>query len=166
MSLESYPAQTSAIPCLKSVSPGSPILHQQLRTHLYIGLLLLSVPLLGLIGCTTTMLRPEVIDVSEISREKDVKTFMVSLKKFVPRQQFQQWTKDHIEQNRLEIENPDHENIPIFELHYHFVHRSGRFRTRRIAYVMWRRSEDNPDRFEHQFTYLGSGIPMQSWRSR
>ncbi len=166
MSLESYPAQTCARPCSKSDSPGNPILQQELRSHRYVGLLLLSVSALGLIGCTTTMLRPEVIEVSEISREKDVKSFMVSVKTVVPRQQFQQWTRDHIEQNRLEIENPDHENIPIFELHYYFVHRSGRFRTRRIAYVMWRRSEESPDQFEHQFTYLGSGIPMQFWRSR
>ena len=165
MSLVSYSAQTSAIPCLKSVSTENSISQQKLRTHLCLWLLLLA-PLLGQIGCTTTMQRPEVIDVDEISREKDVKTFILSLEDAVPRQHFQQWTKDHIEQNRFEIENPDHENVPIFELHYHFIHRSGRFRSRRIAYVMWRRSEEDPARIEHQFTYLGSGIPMQYWRSR
>ncbi|MDE0961235.1 MAG: hypothetical protein OSB09_10680 [Planctomycetota bacterium] len=125
----------------------------------------LSAALLILTGCSTPLMRPQATSVSEISREKDVYHFMVSIEDSVPEQDFLLWSRDHLVENNFQFKNPEHEGIPIYELHYHFIQRGDRFRRRRIAYLMWRRSEEDPHQFEHQFTYIGSGVPLRNWRS-
>jgi hypothetical protein len=123
------------------------------------------VALLILTGCSATLLRPHAISVSEFSREKDVIHFMVSIEDSTQEQDFYRWSQDHILENNFQYENPDHEGVPLYELHYHFRKRGDRFRSQGIAYLMWRRSETSPHQFEHKLTYIGSGMPLRNRRS-
>ena len=136
------------------------------RPRRFLSLPMLIVALLILTGCSATLLRPDALSVSEFSREKDVIHFMVSIEESTQDQDFYRWSQDHILENNFQFENPDHEGVPLYELHYHFRKRGNRFRSQRIAYLMWRRSEASPHQFEHKLTYLGSGMPLlRNWRS-
>jgi len=137
-----------------------------IRSRRFLSLPMLIVALLILTGCSATLLRPHAISVSEFSREKDVIHFMITIEDSTQEQDFFRWSQDHILENNFQFENPDHEGIPLYELHYHFRKRGNRFRSQRIAYLMWRRSETSPHQFDHKLTYIGSGMPLlRNWRS-
>ncbi len=159
-SAPTYSAPTSSVPT-SSVPTSSALV----GTRSFLSLPMMSVALLLLTGCSAILLRPHAISVSEFSREKDVIHFMVSIEDSTQEQDFYRWSQDHIQENNFQFENPDHEGVPLYELHYHFRKRGGRFRSQRIAYLMWRRSEASPYRFEHKLTYIGSGMPLRSGRS-
>ena len=148
-----------------SPTHSSPTHSGLVGTYSFLSLPLMSVTLLLLTGCSATLLRPHAISVSEFSREKDVIHFTVSIEDSSREQDFYRWSQDHILENNFQFENPDHEGIPLYELHYHFRNRGARFRGQRIAYLIWRRSETSPHQFEHKLTYLGSGMPLRNWRS-
>ncbi len=130
-----------------------------------VGILLHLALLTCISGCSTLSILPTAQDVREFSGDKDVKRFVVTLTDLDEQQDFKRWSQQHITANRLSLENEEHPGIPIYEVHYHFVHRSGRFRSRSIAYLLWRRSEDGGD-LDHQVTYLGNGNPLRGLRFR
>ena len=124
-------------------------------------LILLSISLC--LGCSTVYLKPQVTDVSDYSREKDVKTYVISVDSRMDEKTYQIWSQEHIETHQLDQNNPDYPGIPIYEVHYHFVLRESRFRPKRVAFLIWRRPSEDADKLEHHFTYIGSRVPMQNW---
>lgn len=115
------------------------------------------------LGCSTVHLKPKVTDVADYSREKDIKTYIISLDSRMDEEAYQIWSQEHIETLQLDQDNPDYQGIPIYEIHYHFVLREARYRPRRIAFLVWRRSTEDVTKLEHLFTYIGSRVPMQNW---
>ncbi len=149
--------------------PNSIIPSDRERTDRFLyrqaGILLPLALLFSISGCSTLSILPSVQDVREFSGDKDVKHFAVTLTDLDEQHDFKRWSQQHITSNRLSQENEEHRGIPIYEVHYHFLHRSGRFRSSSIAYVLWRRSEESGE-LSHQVTYLGRGAPMRGFRFR
>ena len=115
------------------------------------------------LGCSTVHLNPRVTSISDYSREKDIKTYVISVDSRMDEEAYQLWAQEHIEQHQLDLNNPDYPEIPIYEVHYHFVLGESRFRTRRVAFLTWGRSNEDQAKLEHLFTYIGSRVPMQNW---
>lgn len=114
-------------------------------------------------GCSTVHLKPRVTNIADYSREKDIKTYVITVDSKMKDEDYKNWTQQHFEENRLCLENPGYEGIPIYEIHYHFVLRRPGYRPRRIAFLIWRNSPDDPSKMNHLFTYIGSSVSMQNW---
>ncbi|MGE4632189.1 MAG: hypothetical protein AAEJ47_04055 [Planctomycetota bacterium] len=114
-------------------------------------------------GCSTVHLKPTVIDIADYSREKDIRTYVITVDSKMEDEDYQDWTRDHIEEQRLNEVNPEYEGVPIYEIHYHFVMRRVGYRPRRIAFLIWRSAPEDPSTMNHMFTYIGSNAPMQNW---
>ncbi|MGE4620054.1 MAG: hypothetical protein AAEJ04_09635 [Planctomycetota bacterium] len=114
-------------------------------------------------GCGIAQKKALVTNIADYSREKDIKTYVITIDAEMKETAYQDWSWKHIESENLELENPQYDGIPIYEIHYHFVIRKNGYRPKRVAFLIWRRSKENDEILEHIFTYIGSRVPMQNW---